>query len=190
MFIPILLFVATLAAAQQPKPCETPPQWEGRFVRTDYEKKFFQAAKISYDENEKRVREIEEIEIDNDRDYYDVLYLHNMNKEYRLNLRTRKCNTTTLSRPWFPFGVPPEAEYDGEAVIGPVNIDNEHVTIVRFHGRVAEGDFFGTVSFPDCIPINSGFFSNRTGFVETTFFDITTGIPDPTVFNPPSECTP
>ncbi|KAK7482189.1 hypothetical protein BaRGS_00026538 [Batillaria attramentaria] len=186
MSVPILLFAATLAAAQDSKPCETPSQWEGSYVRTDYEKTFSQAARIGYDETEKRVRETEEIDIDNERDYYDVLYLHNMNKEYRLNLRTRKCNTTTLSRPWLPFGLPSGAVYDVVYdVIGPVDTN---VVSVRFSGTLTEGDFVGTVSFPDCIPIDFGFYSNHTGFVHTRFFDITTGILDPTVFHPPPEC--
>ncbi|KAK7482188.1 hypothetical protein BaRGS_00026537 [Batillaria attramentaria] len=152
MWAAILLLAATLAYAQQPKPCTSPAQWEGRFYRTDYSKNFTQYARISYDETNKRVRETEEIETSTERDYYDVLRLFNENKEYRLNLRDRKCNVTALTRKWYPFGIPDEG------------------------------------NSPDCVPVTFGFRSNQTGFVHTTFYDVTNGIVNPTVFNPPSEC--
>ncbi|KAK7482194.1 hypothetical protein BaRGS_00026543 [Batillaria attramentaria] len=189
MWAAILLLSVTLVAAQEPRPCLSPEQWEGKFYRTDYSKNFTQFARVSYDETNRRVREVEELEFGATRDYYDVLYLHNENKEYRLNLRTRTCNVTTLSRPWIPAGVPRNAQYKGEANVGPVNIPNEHVTVIAFDGKDEEGNpYYGTVTSPDCVPVASGFYSKRTGFIHTTFYDISAGIPDPSVFIPPSEC--
>lgn len=53
-------------------------------------------------------------------------------------MRTRKCNVTTITRPWYPFGVPPDARYDHEVVIGPVNIPNEHVAVITFSGKTPD----------------------------------------------------
>ncbi|MCI3311122.1 hypothetical protein MP969_26075, partial [Escherichia coli] len=190
MFVAVLISAfLVLVTAQDPRPCFSPTQWEGRFFREDWSKNFTQIAGISYDELNRRVREIEEIDFASERDFYDVLYLHNLNVEYRLNLRDRKCNVTTLSRPFIPFGVPPFAHYDGQGNVGPVNIANEHVTVILFSGEDPQKNpFFGAVSSPDCVPISSGFFSNATGFIHTTFFDISIGIADPSVFSPPPEC--
>jgi hypothetical protein len=60
-------------------------------------------------------------------------------REYRISLRDRKCNVTSLTRPWLPAGVPPNAQYDGEFIVGPVNIPNEHVDVIAFGGKTPEG---------------------------------------------------
>ncbi|XP_076443031.1 mammalian ependymin-related protein 1-like [Babylonia areolata] len=189
MFGAILLLCVALAAAQQPRPCETPEQFEARILTHDFKNGFTQKAKISYDGLNKRVREVEELELGKDREFYDVLYLFQNNREYRVNLKDKKCNTTTLSRPFIPAGVPPGAHYNGQAVVGPVNIPNEHISVIRFEGRSDEGNpMFGTVTTPDCLPVNGGFYSNRTGYVFRQYYDVTIGIPDPTVFDIPMEC--
>merc|ERR1711963_1383096 len=186
MLFALVLFCVAFAAAQVPRPCQSPTQWEGRIYRSDESKNFTQFAKISYDEQGKRVREIEELEFGSDREFYDVIYLHNENKEYRLELKSRKCNVSTISRPFIPAGIPVEGRYVGEAVVGPVNIANEHVTVVTYDGKFSDGaDFYGSVSYPDCVPISSGYCSNRTGFVHTSFYDIVAGSP-----TPPCSCPP
>merc|ERR1712126_339245 len=191
MLVAALLCVVglSLVAGQQPRPCDTPPQWEGRLMRRDFSKNFTEYAKITYDETNRRVREIAEMDIGSDREVFDRLYLHNENKEYRLDLKTRKCNVTTLTRPFIPFGLPRDATYDGEANVGPVNIPGEHATVINFHGHTEDGgQYYGEVTFPDCVPVSTGYYSNRTGAVHSSFYDITAGIPDPNVFTPPSEC--
>ncbi|KAK7103811.1 hypothetical protein V1264_018636 [Littorina saxatilis] len=189
MLAAILLFGLAFVAAQQPRPCESPAQWQAKLYRSDYSKNFTEFAKVTYDETNKRVREIEELDFNSDREFYDVLYLHNQGVEYRLGLKSRQCNKTALTRPFRPFGIPPESRYEGEFNLGPVNIPNEHVTVISFFGKFEDGsEYVGTVSSPDCIPVSSGFYANTTGFVHTSFYDVVPGIPDPTVFDIPSEC--
>ena len=60
-------------------------------------------------------------------------------KEYRLNLSDRKCNTTALTRAFIPLGVPPNAEYTGQGTMGPVNIPGEHLDFISFKGQVDDG---------------------------------------------------
>merc|ERR1711879_919330 len=143
-------------------------------------------AEISYDATNRRVREVEYLEEGSTRMFYDVLYLHNVNKEYKIDLKNKNCTVGSLTRPFRPFGIPPEANYTGSANVGPVNIPDEHATIVLFEGRnEREGFYFyGEVTAPDCIPVANGFYSNKTGYEHTDFFDITGGIPDPTVSSP------
>ncbi|ESO90086.1 hypothetical protein LOTGIDRAFT_218124 [Lottia gigantea] len=187
----LLVFCVAVVSvlSQTPNPCVSPKQWEGRLFRYDRSKNFLQRARISYDELDRRVREVEEIEIGQTRDYYDVLYLHNIGIEYRLNFRTKNCTITPLTRPFIPAGLPEDAKYRGEATIGPAGVPDEHLTAVLFDGEFEGNPYFGAVTYPSCAPIETGFYSNRTGTVHSTYFDITLGITDPSVFIPPSECT-
>merc|ERR1711976_1144247 len=105
-------------------------------------------ADITYDETNRRVREGEYLEEGATRDFYDVLYLHNINKEYKINLKTRNCTVSALTRPFIHFGIPPDAKYVGTANIGPVNIPDEHATVIVFEGmsRESGGQFYGEVT--------------------------------------------
>ncbi|KAK3092386.1 hypothetical protein FSP39_002199 [Pinctada imbricata] len=187
-----LLAVCLLAVsvtAQAPRPCQSPKQWEGRVFTVDRSKQFERYGKISYDEYAPRFRIIEEEREGSTEEFYDRLYLHNVGKEYSLNLKTRKCNVTSLTRPFRPFGVPPEAKFTGEATIGAAGVPGESVVIENFDGEFSDGDkFFGDVTYPDCVPVANGVFSKEFGFVMNSFFDINVGIADPMVFVPPPEC--
>ncbi|XP_045169094.1 mammalian ependymin-related protein 1-like [Mercenaria mercenaria] len=184
-----LLCLAVYCAAQQPTPCKSPEQWEGRIYRSDRSKEFAEIGKVSYDETNMRVRIIEEREIGSEKDYYDTLYLHNIRREYKFNLKTKQCNVTTLMRPFRPFGVPPFAKFLFEAEIGAAGVPGESLIAQTWDGEFEDKSrFVSTVTYPDCVPLSSGFYSNETGFVQSDFFDISLGISDPMVFIPPQEC--
>lgn len=131
----VLSVLLCVVSAQLPRPCESPKQWEGKVITVDRKENFFRAGRISYDEYAPRFRIIEEEAVGKQVDYYDVLYLHNVGKEYRLNLKTRQCNVTALTRPFRPFGVPPMANFTGEATIGAAGIAGENVVIENFNGH-------------------------------------------------------
>merc|ERR1712087_701413 len=97
--------------------------------------------------------EIEELDFSSGREFYDTIYLFSENKEYKLELKSRKCNVSVITRPFMPAGIPQEGRYVGESVVGPVTIAN-------------------------------GYFSNKTGFVHTSYYDIVSGLADPEVFVP------
>lgn len=58
----------------------------------DRAKSFYQFAKLSYDETNRRAREIEEVAIGSEKDYYDVLYLHNIVSMKFITCQTSKRN--------------------------------------------------------------------------------------------------
>merc|ERR1712154_81526 len=111
MFAVVLCALVAVAAAQQPKPCNTPPQWQGKFERRADKFNFTKYAEISYDFTNKRVREMEFLVDGANKTAYDVLYLHNVNEEYRIDLKTKNCTKHPLSRPFIPFGMPDGARY-------------------------------------------------------------------------------
>ncbi|KAK6182225.1 hypothetical protein SNE40_009953 [Patella caerulea] len=175
--------------AQLPRPCDSPRQWEGRFNRIDRSTNYSRYAAIAYDATGRRVREREEIDRNATTDYYDVLRLFNERKEYRLNLRTKVCNVTALTRPFIDIGLPSDATFTDSFVIGLAGLPNEHVSAVLFEGSYEGGRYFGAVSTPDCIPLRFGYDSPTYGFEDTLYYDIKAGISDPNAFLPPSGCS-
>ncbi|KAL5009386.1 hypothetical protein ScPMuIL_014967 [Solemya velum] len=181
----------TLVAAPHPLGSlqMSPKQWQGRQITFDPSKQFEEFAEISYDEVNKRIRVIEEVRIGTKKEFFDVLELFNEQRRYVLDMATRKCNVTTLTFPFIPFGVPPDAVFDAEATIGAAGVPGEQLVIQSFNGNTTEGgQYVVGVSSPSCVPVYLFYNSQRTGFVQRNFFDLEMGIPDPSVFIPPTEC--
>lgn len=102
---------------------------------------------------------------------YDIFVFEPLNhfhqgKEYSLDLKSKKCNVTALTRPFRPFGIPPEGQFEGEANIGLSGVAGEFMTVANFAGNFTDGDkFAGVVTLPDCVPVANAFFSKDSGFV-------------------------
>ncbi|XP_035657336.1 mammalian ependymin-related protein 1-like [Branchiostoma floridae] len=190
----LLLFAAVCVAvtySQVLEPCMAPDLWEARVSRIDPEKRFSERARMSYDATNRRVRRIEEVNLLEDKEFYDVLYIHNTEPgtEYRLNLKTKECQKREMSNAWRPFQVPPNSTFLGESYIGTGAVPGAGVLTELWSNTFEDGDkYFGVYTVEGCIPIQEEFYSNRTGLVSTFFFDVTAGISDPNVFIPPREC--
>ncbi|XP_012942722.1 mammalian ependymin-related protein 1 isoform X2 [Aplysia californica] len=188
MYLALCLLLAVGALAQVPTTCPGPKQFEGRFQRYDRERRGQVRGAMAYDETQRRVREFEDIDIAGKKQAFDILRLYDQNVEYIVDRSTRKCNITTPTRRFHPIGVPPDAKFIGEGVIGAAGIVGESVTVATFEGTYEDAKFFVSVTYPDCFPVTSGFKSaNDTGF--TSFYDLQAGISDPDLFFPPKECT-
>ena len=72
-------------------------------------------ARISYDAIYKRERVIEEYQLGREDDFFDVLYLHNQNVEYRYNFKTKICTKQQVTKEWRNFGIPSNAKSLGES---------------------------------------------------------------------------
>ena len=185
----LLVFAVVGAWAQVPIPCAGPTSFTGRFRHIDRERKFYTEGQMYYDAANKRVREFEFEEIGSEKMVYDKLRLYNLNIEYTVDLKTRKCNVTVPHHSWRPYGVPPFARFAGEGTIGAVGVPNEQVTVAMFDGQFDEKDpFFVTVTQPDCFVVEMGVFSNTSGFDHREFYDVVSGITDPAAFVPPEAC--
>ena len=104
------------------KPCVAPKVWESKLFESNVEKKYFMRGIFSYDAVNRRERIIDELMIDESREYYDIIYLHNENKKYVFNLHTRKCEVKNITRPWKEFGIPKNAKRLGDSYIGSPEI--------------------------------------------------------------------
>ncbi|XP_033127892.1 mammalian ependymin-related protein 1-like isoform X3 [Anneissia japonica] len=185
-----LVLTVVTVRSQVPKPCVAPSAMEARIVERNMEREYEVRAKMSYDARNLRKRYVDEVFINGDkRDYYDVLYLHNVGKEYRYNLKTKTCEVRAISQNrFYPIGIPNNATFYGEANIGTKGFPGEGVLVQEWGGATERGRYIGVWTLTGCLPVREGYYSNQTGFINTEFFDITLGISDPNVFIPPQEC--
>ena len=65
-------------------------------------------------------------------------------REYRLNLKTRQCTTTSITRPFRPFGVPPFAKFLFEAEVGAAGVPGENLIEQTFDGEFEDGGKLST----------------------------------------------
>merc|ERR1712098_480098 len=92
----LVLALAATALAQTPTPCEGPPAFTARFRHMDRERKYYTEGKMYYDHEGRRTAEFEFADIAGDKDYYHLLFLHNENKAYMLDLKTRNCTVRDI----------------------------------------------------------------------------------------------
>ncbi|XP_078591629.1 mammalian ependymin-related protein 1-like [Branchiostoma floridae x Branchiostoma japonicum] len=190
----LFLFVAVAAVySQVPERCEAPSAFESRIGRLDTIRGYFVRGKMSYDARNMRTRIVEEVETREDKEYYDVLYLHNTQpgKEYRYNLKTKQCETRMLNNSFRRFEIPEDAHPFGEFTIGTKGQPGEGVDVTMWGGRTSMGgEFVGVFTLAGCVPVTDRYFRNESSFDNTDFYDVTLGISNASIFIPPHECMP
>jgi len=118
MFTIFLLCLIGIAVAQQPKPCTTPPQWEGGIFDRNEQRKISLGGRVSYDSVYHRIRIAEEIEGSGEDTALDILTLFDAKIQFVYNLRYRNCSRITITEPWQDFGILPDAVPQGEVYLG------------------------------------------------------------------------
>ncbi|XP_071962541.1 mammalian ependymin-related protein 1-like [Antedon mediterranea] len=186
-----LLFLAITVKSQVPRPCGAPSAMEAKIIEVNHERQYEVRSRLSYDARNYRKRYVDEVFTTGDkRDYFDVLYLHNVGIEYRFDLQTKKCESRKISKDqFFPIGIPENATFYGEANIGTKGFPGEGVLVQTWGGQSERGRYSGIWTVTGCLPVKEGYYSNQTGYISTEFYDITLGISDPNVFMPPKECS-
>ncbi|KAI3382270.1 hypothetical protein SNEBB_011452 [Seison nebaliae] len=187
----VVLAVAFVACtAQLPKPCYDPAEFEGRVFQMDQTKQEYSGGRLSYDKVNKRERFIEEVNIKKQKNYYDIIRLHNEDVEYVFNLVSKQCEKRQITKPWRDWGIPKNASSFGEAYIGSSSKGKDGVLITIWGGKTKEGiSYFGEWTYDDCIPVHMFAEKKATGEQDVvSFFDVTLGIQNPNVFIPPKEC--
>jgi len=187
LILTVLFFIGTVYG-QTPTPCLAPALWEAKILEIDPSKEFESRARLTYDAYNERIHSIEEVNLHDKKDYFQSLYLFKEGKEYQLNLKTKECKVSPLSRAFRPIAIPKNATFYGETIIGSLAAPGEGVTVQLWGGETEHGRYAGSWTVKGCIPVTDVYFSNRTGLVHTSFYDVVAGIHDPNVFIPPKEC--
>ena len=118
MFAILVLCFVALAAAQEPHPCTSPPQWEANIFDYNQQQKFMVRGRLSYDAVYRRERIIEEVSFGSQGDAFDVVALFDSQTEYIYDFKARNCTRRRIERPWRDFGIPQDARSFGEGYIG------------------------------------------------------------------------
>lgn len=124
MFTILLLCLIGMTVAQTPRPCTSPPQWEGRLMDSNEQQRASLQGKVSYDATYHRVRVIEDIHVGEEDLAFDVLTLYDARVEFLYNLKYGNCSRRTVNEPWADFGIPVDAQSLGEAYLGSSAIPN------------------------------------------------------------------
>ncbi|XP_031564114.1 mammalian ependymin-related protein 1-like [Actinia tenebrosa] len=193
-FAAFLVF-AVVVNAQRPEPCEGPKVWEGKLFQVDHSKNFSILGKLSYDASNERVRIIEEINLSGGKRYfYDFIILYREQRLYRVELSingTGKCVVSEFKESFRPAEIPKDAKFATEAYIG-ASLPEVGVLVNIFYGKEERKgvtvDYVATVTAEGCIPVSSVVYTQKTGAIHSSFFDIVLGIEDPERFVPPSSC--
>ncbi|CAF0784143.1 unnamed protein product [Didymodactylos carnosus] len=194
LLVIVCAIVCTLA--QVPRPCVSPPQWEGRLFdySSDTSERFARSGRFSYDSTYQRERLIEEIDVGNETaQYYDVIALFQARLEFVINLRSRNCSRRTITRPWRDFGIPENARSYGEAYVGTSARPGAGLLVTIWGGNFTTPQnetiyYTGTWTYEGCLPVHRTVYTPTSGIFHDAIYDITTGIRDPNVFVPPREC--
>jgi len=105
----------------------------------DPSKAFDQLGKFSYDSTNMRTRFIEEVNENQERSYYDELFLFKEKIGYRLNIRERQCTRFNLTESFRPIEVPPEATFFGSFYVGSSAAEGAGVLVNAWGGQTERG---------------------------------------------------
>ncbi|CAF1387882.1 unnamed protein product [Adineta steineri] len=193
MFAVLAFCLVAFVAAQTPRPCTTPPQWEANIFDHNQQQKFTVRGRLSYDAAYRRERMVEEVIIGSTDDAFDVIALFDSNTEYVYDFKNHNCSRRKIDRRWRDFGIRPDATSFGEAYIGSSAAPGLGLLVTLWGGNhtTPSNDTvrsFGTWTMRGCLPVRHISHSAQYGRTETSFFDITAGISDPNVFIPRREC--
>jgi hypothetical protein len=118
MYAILALCLVAFAAAQQPVPCVTPPQWEANFFELNEQQRTMVRGRLTYDSVYHRERVVEEVDVGPQVTRNEILALFDSQIQYTFDFRTRTCTRAPITRAWRNFGIRPNATSFGEAYVG------------------------------------------------------------------------
>jgi hypothetical protein len=106
-----------------------------------------------------------------------------MNMAYRINLKTKVCQSETLNYPFIPFGIRREAQFVGDAILGTNAFENSGLLTTHWthSNQSAHMEWYGVFTDREigCIPVSDDYSDDTVGHVRTQFYDVVLGISDP-----------
>eukprot|EP00048_Salpingoeca_helianthica_P014316 m.221104 g.221104 ORF g.221104 m.221104 type:complete len:214 (-) comp15719_c0_seq1:122-763(-) len=192
---------AAIGSAQIRPSCSMPQLWEARVISFDPNERVYHNhtseyrafARYSYDGVYQRKRIFEEARFGSSPSQrFDILELYSIKKAYVTNLGTRQCLIYDIRHPFIAHDIPANATFEGYETLGAYP---DYVTLTQWVlPNATRGDVTGTryltYTSQGCVPVRDDYFSNATGFTYTEFSDVTVGLHDPNIFNPPTGCKP
>uniref|UniRef100_A0A672Q2P7 Ependymin-like n=1 Tax=Sinocyclocheilus grahami TaxID=75366 RepID=A0A672Q2P7_SINGR len=162
--IPVCLSLILSSCAQKPEPCS-----KTCCLLPAHCSKLYRALKFSYDAFGQNVRVLAAGKEGNQTFFVDRLLLFREGVSYEIHYHNQTCIKTALKEPFRHIGVPHDAHFLNQMVLGSSSLPGQGLLVNNWNGTVEETQ--GNVRrYAAC------------------FFDLVEGIEDPNVFIPPSFC--
>nr|XP_002128930.1 mammalian ependymin-related protein 1-like [Ciona intestinalis] len=186
-------FFACVALAAAQTPCVSPGVFEAKAYAFDHHERNFVIGKISYDENQERVRLVDAEYENSNLGQYDTLYAFKEKTQYRVDMKTKECTKSPLTGDYFPFGIFPKSTYTGSFILGSLSGPGTGVIVQEWYYKNADGGVWVQLyTEHGCLPIQAIFIGHDSAGEEIDYhyeyMDVTLGVQDPAVFDVPKEC--
>lgn len=187
------LFACSLAASldKTPKQCKSPPLLTGAFTFSTQNEKVWAYAGYEYDAFQERIRLYEQGQYMNQSFTYNVLLLFKEGVMYEIDGQAKKCTKKPLKADFQPLGVPHNATFVGQFIIGSSSAPGQGLLVNTWGGKTQEGgQYMVTVTEYGCIPVSTLYKTTEYGWVLVSYINNIMGIVDPSALNPPPFCPP
>jgi len=181
------VFAALVAFALAQQHC-TPPQWEGVEINYDLSTNFRAHFNFSYDQVKPRVRIYAVEEVNGARHRLETIILFAHQQIYHINHDTGVCFYQTFNPPFQPDCLTGNVTWQAAAIDG----GSLPVTIYETVNRQFQDTIVSNVALtnPDNVPVQRDSYDQRSRLDHSLYWDVTLGIKNDNVFNPPANCTP
>ncbi|KAM9449794.1 ependymin-like isoform 5-T5 [Clarias gariepinus] len=186
----LLVFVAGGCLAQKPRPCRSPPLYEGSLSMVGENGNSQVLGKYSYDALLQRIR-VGMFERDgNYTRVTDTLLLYREQVMYEIDYEHKTCQKQELMGEFQPLEIPPNFTFLAQMVLGSLSAPGEGVLVNSWAGETTKNQGINVVTYTEfgCLPVAFLFNAPTSDLVVYTFFNIILGIKDPSVFIPPPFC--
>jgi len=181
--------MAVVVLAQTPQPCDAPHAFDCYAFQIDPTEDNAMSGHFSYDDANKRTAFIAEIFNGTSNYYIQHIHLYKLQKVFDIDLRSGACESRADPRPWHHFGTPPNATFLRQAEVGSSAANKEGVLVDLWVDDITPGArWLGAFTDKNCLPVTDSINNPQYGWTHTSFYDVTLGNSDPTVFDPPQSC--
>ncbi|XP_067831792.1 ependymin-like isoform X2 [Heptranchias perlo] len=170
----------------KPEPCSAPKLLEGRKIIINVSKKVLDMVKFSYNAVQKKVYLNKE---GNGMGTVEEFFLFEEAIMYRFHPQNRTCEKSPLHTPFHEIAVPQESTFYAQIFIGGSSASWEGMFANIWLAVIGDSAYTLTVTESGCLPVSAIIYNNESGYAFESFYDLSIGISDPSVFFPPSECT-
>eukprot|EP00117_Sycon_ciliatum_P019763 scpid101243/ scgid17809/ Ependymin len=145
----ILAAVSALAASQTP--CDSPAQWDAHVHMFDPDQghEFYVRGSYHYDKTGQRKARFEQVQegTNSSYEFVEQIDLYNEKKRYRVNVKTRECQVSTLDHPFHTHDVPTGARFRGLYYLGSDAVEEGVVEMSQWDYLWSTRGFFWDGSF-------------------------------------------
>ncbi|KAF4111710.1 ependymin-like 1 [Onychostoma macrolepis] len=191
VFLLVLLALTGGCSAQMPHRCRTPPLLSGSMSVSARDGEDWAVVKYRYDAFGQRIRLWEFGQVQSKSFHVNMLFLFRESVVYTISYRNRTCQKNPLQASFHPSHIPHNASLLSQVVLGGSSAPGEGLLVNTWTGDVPQtgGKYLATVTEFGCIPVSTLYYTEKTGWIVTTYFNAVKGIEDPEQFIPPSFCS-